>query len=90
MRLIRVVVQRLPQLANHAVQSDVEVNKGIRRPQLLLQLFAGHYPSSVCHQLGQHPEGLFLQFDPYPVLAQFPYTLGELEWSEAENAVALG
>ena len=90
MWIVGVVAQRLPQLANDAVQADVEVNKGIGGPQFLLQVFARHYPSSVCDQLGKHAEGLFLQFCPHSVLAQFRIALGEFEGSEAKNAVALG
>ena len=59
-------------------------------PQLLLQIFARHDPPRVCHQLEQHAKGLLLQLDPHTVLAQISLALGKLEWSEAENAVALG
>ena len=45
--IVGVVAQRLPQFADHAIQPNLEVNKGVGRLQFLLQLFARNYTAGV-------------------------------------------
>lgn len=71
-RLVGVNPQCLAQLANGGVETDIEVNKGVGWPQLLLYLFACDYPSGICNQLQQHPERLLCNLIRSPFLRSSP------------------
>jgi hypothetical protein len=68
------VAQGLSQLIDRGVQAVVEVNEGIRRPDLGAEFFPIYYFPRVTEQDAENAKGLFLQFDPQSLLMKFPRT----------------
>src|SRR5499427_8328728 len=83
--MVGVIAQRLANLPNSAIKSYIEVNEGVSRPQLLLQLLPRDQCACVGQQLNQYPEGLLLQLNANTVLAQFSVPLRKFKRSEAKD-----
>ena len=64
-------VKRLAQLLDGGVQANIEVHKGLGRPEPPLQFFTGNDLTRMLQQHGENLERLLVQLDFQPVLAQF-------------------
>jgi hypothetical protein len=56
----------------HCIKTMIEVDKGIRRPELAAQFFSGDDFSRSFQQRRQHLKGLFLKLYLLPLLPQLP------------------
>jgi hypothetical protein len=64
------VHQSRPDLTDGLIEAVLKVHEGLSRPELLAQFLPrDDFPRSL-HQQSQHLEGLFLQFELRPALAQ--------------------
>ena len=63
----------------------VEIDEGVGRPELLLQLLPGDHIAGTLQQHGQNLEGLLLEFDPQPVPAQLAGVQVGLKGAEADH-----
>jgi hypothetical protein len=68
--MIGVVTQGLANFPDGGVQTHIEINKGVGRPYLLLQVFPCYDSAGVGQQLDQHAKRLLLQLDSHAIPAQ--------------------
>jgi hypothetical protein len=61
----------------------IEVNEGIRRPDLLAQFFAGDYFARMLQKNAEDLQRLVLQPDPGSVAAQFSTLVVQFECTKA-------
>ena len=87
--LIGRVVQRLAQLPHGAVQTHLEIDERLRRPQHAPKLVAGHYLAWTHQERSEDLEGLFGQTDLEAVPPKFPRLSVELEYPEAKHVGVL-
>jgi hypothetical protein len=64
----------------------IEVDEGVRRPELAAQFLSGDDFSRPFNQRGQHLKGLFLDLYSLPPLAQFSCLQIHFERTEANNS----
>ena len=83
------ISQRFSHLIYCGVQAVIEVDKCIRRPQLLTQLFARNDLSRMLQQVGKHLERLLLQANPGAALAQLSGRKIHLKDSKAYDSSGL-
>ena len=76
------ITQDFTQAFDDSVEAGVEVNKGVGGPKRGAELFAGNRLSRVLQEFQQDYEGLILNFDPNPALAQFVRAGVNLECAE--------
>src|ERR1700676_5578754 len=67
--ILRRISKGVPQAANGGVQAVIEIDEGIRRPEPLAQLLAGHDFAGLLQKLREYLERLLLQLDPHPLAA---------------------
>jgi hypothetical protein len=86
-RVVGIIAQRQANLADGGVQADVEVDKAIRRPELLLQRLPRDQSPCVGKQLEQYAERKFLELGADAVFAKHTLALRQFELSKAEDAI---
>jgi hypothetical protein len=84
----RIIADGLPQLLDSAVQTVVEINKGVLRPQESPELFPGYEFSGAIQQDGQDLQRLILNADAHSRLAQLTSAEVNLKIAEAIDAGA--
>src|SRR5229473_2153235 len=67
---VEVVAADVAQLRHRRIESMVEINECVFRPETLAQLFARHHVLWTLQQRDQHLKRLQLQFEPRAVPAQ--------------------
>jgi hypothetical protein len=87
--IVRLVPERLAQLLDRAIQAVIEVNECVGRPKSLAQFFPGYDLPGTLQQDHEYLKGLFLQLDPQPALAQFPFLEVNFERPKAEHTGSL-
>jgi hypothetical protein len=83
------IAERVADFVDCFVQSVVEVHEGVCGPELFLKFLACDYLAGVLEQHNQDAEGLFLEPDSEPVLAQFASAKIQFENSEKETPATL-
>ena len=84
-RVVGGVVERLAELADGAVQPDLEFDERVRGPEHASQFFAGDHFTGTAQQLLQDLEGLIGQPDLQAMATQLAGVGVELEHAEAED-----
>ena len=82
--IFRDIPQRIPHLADGAVDCIVEIDKGVGVPELFLDLFPRDHFAGALDQEGQDLEWLLLNFDADAALSQFARLKIQFEHSEVE------
>ncbi|MGC1904711.1 MAG: hypothetical protein WA715_12900 [Candidatus Acidiferrum sp.] len=77
------IAQHIAQLLDCAVQTGIEVDKSVRRPEFFAELFARDHVTRVFQQERKHPEGLILQLQADAVLVHLARAQVHLEGAEA-------
>src|SRR2546428_766632 len=85
-RILGRVAQGFAQLSHGAVQSDIEIDERVGRPELLLQLLARHHSSGALEQQPQNLKGLVRKPDLQAMPAQLARLRVELEDPEPEDS----
>src|SRR3954449_9736843 len=80
--ILRRIAQRVPHLADGAVDCVVEIDKGVAVPELLLDLFPSDHFTGTLEQEGQNLERLLPKFDANAALPQFAHAEVQLEDSK--------
>src|SRR4029077_12568862 len=81
-RTLSQVAQRLAQFVDRRVQTVVEVDKRVGRPDAGTKLVPGYYFARVMEQDVENAKRLFLQLHPQTLLMKFPGTQVKLESSK--------
>src|ERR1700722_2679182 len=86
--ILRRITEGVPQSPNGGVQAVIEIDEGVRRPEPVAQLLAGHDFAGLLQKLCQYLERLLLELDLQPLAAQFTGAQIELVYAETASAVA--
>ena len=78
--------QRIAQPLDGGIQTVIEVDEGVRRPELAAQFLSGNHFSRPFKQRRQHLQRLFLELYLLSPLAQFPGVEIDLERTETNNS----
>ena len=79
------VAQSIAQPADRGVQAVIKIDKGVRRPKLLLQFIADNDLTRSFDQSKQYLERLFLQPYPRTVATKFPRPQIHFERTKADR-----
>src|ERR1700693_1820841 len=71
--ILRSIPQRVPHLADGAVDCVVEIDKSVAVPELLLDLFPRDHFAGALDQEAENLEWLLLNFDANAALPQFAH-----------------
>jgi len=82
--------ESVSQSLDGGVEAMIEINKGVRRPEPIPQLFTCNHRAWMFHKQAQDLEWLFLEFYLDSALPQFTCTNVNLEDSESNNTRELG
>ena len=85
-RILGRIRESFPQPPNCCVQTVVEINKGVLRPESATELLAGHNLSRALQKDGQDLKWLRLEFEPAPLLSKLARTQIRFEQSESDHA----
>jgi hypothetical protein len=83
---LRRFAQSVAQPLDGGIQTMIEVNKGVRRPEFVAQFLSSNQLSRPFQERRQYLKGLFLQFYLLSPLAQFPGVEIDLEGAEADDS----
>jgi hypothetical protein len=72
------------------VQTAIEIDKCVGRPELFLEFAARYYFARVCQQEQENLERLVPEFDLQTLLAQFARTQIDFEYPKADRAAIPG
>ena len=78
--------QDVAQLLDGAVQTGIEVNKSVCRPEFLTEFLARNYVAGMLEQKREYLEGLVLKLQADAVLVQLARTQVDFEGAEARLA----
>jgi hypothetical protein len=85
-----VIVQGIAQPIHRFVQASVEIDEGIRGPQLFHQFVAGDQLAGAIEQHGENVKRLLLKIRGVPVGAEFAGAQVELELSKTHGRFGFG
>jgi len=85
-RFLRRILQHIAESLNGSIDTFVEFDDGVIRPELLANFFAEHYFTGMLQQHHQYLYGLLAQPDANAVLSQFAGADFELEGAKAVAA----
>jgi hypothetical protein len=78
--------QRLAQSLDGYIQTMIEVDEGVCRPELTAQFLPANHLAGPFKQCRQHLKWLFLELYPLSPLVQFPGMEIDLEGTETNNS----
>jgi hypothetical protein len=87
--IVRVIVQRLPELANRHPETAVKIDERMVRPEAASKFVPANYLSGVLKERDQEPVGLLLELYAPAVLEQFPGGGVYLKWAELVDSSGL-
>src|SRR3954452_23907072 len=88
--ILRRIAQRIPHLADGAVDCVVEIDKGVAVPELLLNLFPSDHFAGAIDQEAQNLEWLLLNFDANAAFPQFADPEVQLEDAKIKHGYRAG
>src|ERR1700687_2210750 len=78
--------ERITQPFDSGIQTMIEVDEGVRRPELAAQFLSGNHFSRSFKQRRQNLQRLFLELYSLSPLAQFPGVEIDLERTDTDNS----
>ena len=85
-RIVGRVIQRVAQLADGAVQRDIEINKRVLTPKLLTKIVTRHEVALPAQQYSKNLERLVREPHLHPSFSKLPRCCVQFEDAESKDA----